>query len=1416
MVYVSPLKALAVDVERNLRAPLAGIAAQGGALHVPQVGIRTGDTPASERAQMSRTPPDILITTPESLYLLLTSQAREILRPVETVIVDEIHSLVATKRGAHLFLSLERLQQQAGRELQRIGLSATQRPLDEVARLLGGGEPSGKKWRARPVTIVDAGSRKQLEVRVEVPVDDLSRLGELEELPSGPASAGPQRRSIWPSIHPRLLELIRAHRSTMIFVNSRRLAERLAGALNDLAGSEVALAHHGSVARDKRQEMEDRLKRGALPAIVATSSLELGIDMGSVDLVVQIEAPPSIASGLQRIGRAAHQVGGVPKGVVFPKHRGDLLCSAAAAWGMAAGQVEETFYPRNPLDVLAQQIVAHTANGVHKVDEVYALVRRAAPFADLPRSSFEGVLDMLSGRYPSDEFAELRPRLTWDRIAGTLRAREGAARVAIANAGTIPDRGLYGVFLETGEAGGGKQRRVGELDEEMVFESREGDVFVLGASSWRIEEITEDKVIVTPAPGEPGKMPFWHGDRPGRPLEFGMHVGRLSRELARAPKAKALTRLQRDGLDERAAANLVQYLHDQADATGEVPSDETVIVERYLDEVGDWRVCVLTPFGARVHAPWTTAVVRRLEQDRGLEVETMWTDDGMVFRVPESDAPPEVELFFPRADEVEDLVVQALGTTSLFAARFRENAARALLLPRRHPGRRSPLWAQRKRARDLLQVASRYGSFPLLLETYRECLRDVFDLPGLQETLRRLQDRRLRVVSVDSRTPSPFAASLLFSYVANFIYDGDTPLAERRAQALSVDQAQLRELLGEAEMRELLDARSIAEHEHAAQRLGRPAHGVDGLHDLLLALGDLSEGEIHQRFEGEPPLQQLFEERRAFPLNLAGEKRWVAAEDAARVRDALGVPPPPGLPRELLEPVKDPLGDLVSRWARTHGPFRAEDLAARWGVGTAVVRSALERLAGQERVLEGEFLPGGRGREWVDAEVLKALKRRSLAKLRKQVEPVDPAALARFVADWQGLARPRRGLDALLGAVEQLQGAPLVASALEREMLSARIQPLRPGDLDILFSAGEVIWRGVEPVGSRDGRIALYLTDHYRLLAPQPKKAEGELREKLRQELRRRGASFFADLQTATGAFPADLLKALWDLVWAGEVTNDTLAPLRSYLRGAPKEDRRIPHLGRAFRSRRIGPPGSEGRWSLLPAPSGTPTERATALAQTLLARHGVVTRETVHAEEITGGFAAVYPVLKAMEDAGRARRGYFVAGLGGAQFAIPGAEERLRSFREPAAEPLTLVVAATDPANPYGATLPWPRTNGEARAQRAAGAQVVLHDGALVGWLGRGEQNLQTFLPGEEPERSQRARALAHALAALVDEGKRKALLIARVDGEDVEGSPLAPALKAAGFTSGSKGYLKTAPLGRGAIAPEPAEALEEEDAGG
>jgi ATP-dependent helicase Lhr and Lhr-like helicase len=1422
VLYISPLKALAVDVERNLRAPIAGIAAAAGAagesFRVPLIGIRSGDTPAAERARMSRTPPDVFITTPESLYLMLTSNARDALRSIDTVIVDEIHSVVSSKRGAHLFVSLERLERLRGSDtpLQRIGLSATQRPLDEVARLLGGGEPGGKRnaWKPRPIEIVDAGSRKAFELTVEVPVEDMAKLGEVVvEERSGPAAGAPARMSIWPSIHPRLVELVRAHRSTMIFVNSRRLAERLASALNDTAGEEIALAHHGSIARETRLQIEERLKRGTLPAIVATSSLELGIDMGAVDLVVQIEAPPSVASGMQRIGRAGHSVGEVSRGVIFPKYRGDLLACAAATARMQEGKIEETFYLRNPLDVLAQQVVAIAAMDEVGVEDLYALVRRAAPFAELPRGSFEGVLDMLSGRYPSDEFAELRPRIVWDRVGGTVRGREGARRVAVVNAGTIPDRGLYGVFLAGEE--GGKSRRVGELDEEMVFESRPGEVFLLGASSWRIEEITHDRVLVSPAPGEPGKMPFWHGDRPGRPPEFGRAIGELARTVAEAPEREALQRLTRDhGLDRRAAANLRAYLDEQSQATGEVPSDRTIVVERYLDEVGDWRVCLLSPFGARVHAPWATAVLAKLKESGVSDTEMLWSDDGIVFRLPESEEPPPIADFFPSPEEVEELVARSLGETSLFAARFRENAARALLLPRRHPGRRSPLWAQRKRAADLLSVASRYGSFPILLETYRECLRDVFDLPALVDVLRRCATRRLRIVTVDSRTPSPFAASLLFSYVANFIYDGDAPLAERRAQALSVDQAQLAELLGEAELRELLDSRAIDELERSLQRLeGRPVANLDALHDLLLSIGDLTEEEIRMR--ASPPdaverwLQRLIAERRVIAVTVAGERRYAAAEDAARLRDAVGIPPPPGLPESFLEDVRDPLGDLVSRWARTHGPFRAEDLAARLGLPIAPVRSALERLAEEDRVVEGEFLPGGRTREWCDAEVLKALKRRSLARLRKEVEPVDSSAFARFLLEWQNVARPRAGLDALLSVVEQIGGAPIPASVLETEILPARLSVYKPADLDLLCSAGEVIWRGLAPVGPHDGRIALFLPDRYRLLAPPPSRASGTLAGKIRELLERRGALFFSDLAAETGAFPRELVDSLWDLVWAGEVTNDTIAPLRAYVRGPAARTDRRQFRGRSFRSRRSGPPGSEGRWSLLPVPgagsvAATETERRTALTMSLLERYGVLTREAVHAEEIPGGFAAVYPVAKAMEEAGRVRRGYFVAGLGAAQFALSGADDRLRSLRAepPEDESRTFVLAATDPASPWGAAVPWPDREGArlepaavGRPQRVAGAQVILHDGRLLAWLGRADRNLLTFLPESEPEASEAAAAVAGALAGLVDGTRRRALLIAKVNGQDPALSPLATHLREVGFLPGSRGFLKRMP---------------------
>ncbi len=1435
IVYVSPLRALAVDIERNLQAPLRGIARtagrRGDAVHLPTVAIRTGDTPAADRARMLRHPPDILITTPESLFLLLTSRSRATLAPVETVIVDEIHALVPTKRGAHLALSLERLQAITGRPLQRIGLSATQRPLETVARFLGGGEGL-KTWKPRPVSIVDAGSRKAFDLRVEVPVEDMARLGDADEIPEGDASRSP-RRSIWPAMHPRLLELIRAHRSTLVFVNSRRLAERLAGALNELAGEELARAHHGSIAREQRIQIEDALKAGRLPCMVATSSLELGIDMGAIDLVVQVETPPSVASGIQRIGRAGHQAGAVSRGIVFPKYRGDLLSTAAITRAMQDGAVEATRIPQNPLDVLAQQLVAISAAGESSVDDLYRLVHRAASFARLPRAQFEGVLDMLSGRYPSDEFAELRPRLVWDRLRGTVRGREGALKLAVVNAGTIPDRGLFGVFLaDDGTRAAGKReagRRVGELDEEMVFESREGEVFVLGASSWRIVEITRDRVLVEPAPGEPGRMPFWKGDRAARPVEMGALVGKLTRELLASKPDAAQRRLVADhALTDVAAENLVAYLHDQKQA-GAVPDDRTLVLERTRDEMGDWRLCLLSPWGGRVHAPWALSLEARLRKRGEAEVETVWTDDGIVIRLPDREVPPDAAALLPDPDEIEDLVVGELGGTALFASHFREAAGRALLLPRRRPGLRSPLWMQRKRAHDLLAVASRYGSFPIILETYREVLQDVFDLPGFVDLARRVQRRELRLVTVDTAAPSPFAASLLFGYVANFLYEGDAPLAERRAQALSVDQAQLRELLGEAELRELLDPEALVELEAARQAL-QPAQRLkssDRLHDLLLRIGDLSLSEIEQRTDetagytretGARALADaLLQERRALRVGIAGEPRLIAVEDAGRYRDALGIVPPLGVPDAFLQRAPDALAQLVARYARGHGPFTAADVARRLGTGESPVEDALGRLAEQGRVLEGEFRPGGHGREWVDPDVLATLRRRSLARLRKQVEPAAPAALARLLLDWQGVAtgraHVRRGPDALLDVVEQLQGASFPASVLERDILPARLPEYRPQDLDLLTSAGEVIWVGVAPLGDRDGRLSLYLADSLHLLytspstrprsGPSSMSEEGlrpderksppreEVHQRLREHLERHGASFFAELLEASGGGLAQAaLEALWDLVWAGEVTNDAPEALRAFLRPASSSSRR--RLG-AFRSRRVAPPAGAGRWSLVArartgkAPSAT--ERAKALSEQLLARHGVLTRQAALAENVPGGFATLYPVLRGLEEAGRIRRGYFVAGLGGSQFALPGALERLRTLRDGSPDdPASAVIASTDPGNPYGAALAWPKEGG-GRAMRAAGTHVALVDGELAAYLGKGEREITPYLPEDEPQRTARARALARALAVWSARSDRRALGWSLVAGEPIARSVLAPFLLEAGFVPSGPG---------------------------
>jgi ATP-dependent Lhr-like helicase len=1355
VLYVSPLKALAHDVDRNLRSPLVGIRHQMDAhgLRPPEiaVAIRTGDTPTDIRRSMERHPPDILITTPESLFLLLTSAARKILRPVRWLIVDEIHSVASTKRGSHLALSLERLCELTKVEPQRIGLSATQRPLEEVGRFLGGAN--------REVSIVDAGRLKTMEVRVEVPVDDMTRLTAEDE---DGAKGG---NSIWPAIYPRLLQLIREHRSTIVFVNSRRLAERIAARVNELAEEDLVRAHHGSIAREQRLIIEDELKAGRLRGLVATSTLELGIDMGAVDLVLQIEAPPSVAAGIQRVGRAGHSVGEISRGVIIPKFRGDLLESAAVVEGMLEGRIESTVVPRKPLDVLAQHIVAMCALDEWEVEKLGRVVRRAYPYSDLGPRAFESVLDMLSGRYPSDQFVELRPRIVWDRVAGKVRGRAGAQRLAVTNPGTIPDRGLYTVnLLEDG-------RRVGELDEEMVYETRVGETFVLGASTWRIAEITPSQVLVTPAPGEPGKIAFWKADAPSRPVELGAALGKMVRELRSLSPDAAAKRLRgRAGFDDLAIKNLLAYLDDQAAATGAVPDDRTLVVERFRDEVGDWRVCLHTPFGGRVHAPLALALEAHLQDKLGVDARALWTDDGIAMHLPEVESPPGLEELILDPEEVQALVSAQLPGSALFAARFRENAARSLLLPRRRPGQRTPLWQQRMRSANLLQVAGQYPDFPILAETWREVMSDHFDMPALASLLRSIRSREIRVVIVDTERASPFASSLLFSYVAEYMYEGDQPLAERRAQALTLDRDLLAELLGSEDLRELLDPEAIAAVELELQGLlpERFPRDIDEAHDLLARLGDLSDEEAWARGIGEEWLRVLQSERRVAAIRLAGETRWIAAEDAGRYREALGASLPIGLPDVFLDPGVEPLQSLLRRYARTHVPFVTSAPAKRWALAAPAVETALGHLAARGDVVAGEFHKAAAGREYCHPEVLRTLRRRSLAALRREVESVARDALARFLPAWHGVGVRAGGTDRLMEVVFQLQGLALPASVIERDVISARVTDYAPRLLDELVSMGEVVWVGRGPLGTSDGRVALYLRgDAPRLVPPPIDPPQTDLHDKLRAHLKARGASFFRDVYNACGGGDEEvMLDALWDLVWSGEVTNDTFGPLR-LLGPMARRPTRKPHLPR------LTQPRATGRWSLvsdLVAGGANVTERLHAEAGVLLQRHGVLTREAVLGESWPGGFASLYPVLRAMEESGRIRRGYFVEGLGGSQFALPGAVDRLRSLRDSGGGVIAL--AATDPASAYGTVLTWPQSDG--RMARAAGAYCVIDDGRLVLYLERGGRSLLTNGDVQPVH--------LRALVAIATSAGRVELQ--KVDGVSVMDSPLKTALREAGFS--------------------------------
>ena len=1466
VLYISPLKALGVDVERNLRAPLVGVTQTARRLGVAvpnvTVGVRSGDTSTQDRRLLARTPPDILITTPESLYLMLTSAARETLMGVDTIIIDEIHAVASTKRGAHLAVSLERLDELLPKRAQRIGLSATVRPHEEIARFLAGGAP---------VTIVAPPSTKTFDLRVVVPVEDMTELGTAPALEGSTSGSTPQG-SIWPHVEEGIVDLILQHRSTIVFANSRRLAERLTGRLNEIFeersaepliepveisdGTELdgvardgfdtrarsslatqptsevreaseasvpaqmmgqsgtlsgappllARAHHGSVSKDQRALIEDDLKSGRLRCVVATSSLELGIDMGAVDLVVQVESPPSVASGLQRIGRAGHQVGEISKGVLFPKHRADLLHVAVASERMLSGAIEAIRVPTNPLDVLAQQTVAAVALDALDADDWYETVRRSAPFATLPRSAFNATLDLLSGLYPSDEFAELRPRIVWDRVSGSLTGRPGAQRLAVTSGGTIPDRGLFGVFM-VGANPGTPGGRVGELDEEMVYESRVGDVFALGATSWRIEDITHDRVVVTPAFGVPGRAPFWKGDGLGRPAELGRAIGAFTREVANGKAETVLERMSAAGLDDKATNNLVAFVAEQKAATGVVPTDTTLVVERFRDELGDWRVILHSPYGMQVHAPWALAVAARIRERIGVDGAAMASDDGIVVRIPDTDSePPGGELFVFEADELRDIVTEEVGGSALFASRFRECAARALLLPRYNPGRRSPLWQQRQRASQLLEVARKYPSFPIVLETVREVLQDVYDLPALSALTGEIASRRIRIVETETDVPSPFARSILFGYVAAFMYEGDSPLAERRAAALSLDSTLLAELLGRAELRELLDAGAIEQTELELQRLApdRRAKNAEGVIDLLRILGPMSVEELAERVipdQNELVTEWLTELRatgRVIPVGIAGDARWAVIEDSARLRDALGVPLPVGVPVAFTEPVPDPVGDLIARYARTHGPFTVAAAAARFGLGVAVVLDALRRLATDRRVVDGEFRPGATGQEWCDAEVLRRLRSRSLAALRHEVEPVDPATFGRFLPVWQNVGGTLSGIDGLAHVIDQLAGVALPASAWETLVLPARVRHYSPAWLDELTVTGEVLWAGAGSLAGNDGWVSLHLAESAPLTLPErlDPAPEGETASKILASLAGGGAYFFRQLSNAVGSTDdKDLQAALWELAWAGLVTNDTFSPLRAHLGGPLKK--RTPSRARSYSSRgysaraampsQAGPPSVGGRWSLLPEPALETTIRAKANAEQLLERHGVVTRGAVVNEGVRGGFALVYRVLSGFEETGRARRGYFIDGLGGAQFATGPTVDRLRSFaRDPESreEPTAVTLAATDPANPYGAALAWPPTEGATedgprghRPGRKAGAVVVLVDGELALYLERGGKTALTFGLGE-----------AHLAVASVSLAKavRERIGKARIDkvnGDFVIGTPLGDALAEAGF---------------------------------
>ena len=1538
VLYISPLKALGVDVDRNLAAPLAGIARTAAAMDTPvapvRVGVRSGDTPQAERAKLLRHPPEILITTPESLYLMLTSKAAGTLQSVETVIVDEVHAVAGTKRGSHLALSLERLDMLAQQPIQRIGLSATVNPVDTVASFIGGD---------RPVTVVHPPAYKSWDVNVRSVVEDFQDPPPAEDLElaqyedaaatpddpalatpedealAGPAligdgvggstqlgsanrvasgvdkeSALPQQKSVWPHVHKAVYEQVMANTSTLVFVNSRRAAERLTGALNEhwarlhdpeslaaptrrdpaqlmaqstqVSGSPavIARAHHGSVSKDERADIEQALKAGTLKCVVATSSLELGIDMGLVDHVIQVGAPPSVASAIQRCGRAGHSVGATSRATIYPLHKQDAEAATVVVRRLLAGELEPLHVVNNALDVLAQHTVAAAAqapSGQLDVEQWWYAVRRAHPYAALPREAFDGVIELISGRYPSTDFADLKARVIYDADAGTLEARPGAQRVAVTNGGTIPDRGMFGVFLAAGEEVGA--RRVGELDEEMVYESRVGDVFTLGASSWKILEINRDQVIVAPAAGHTGRLPFWTGDAEGRPVELGLAIGEHRRAWG---KGSSADNRNADFICANTVANLNAFYSQQKEDAGVIPDEKTIVIERFRDEIGDWRVIVHSPYGRGVNAPWAMALSAQLQRDTGIDSMAVAGDDGMVLRLPYSEDPPGDDLLARDAEAVLHDVMENVGSSALFAGRFRECAARALLLPRRHPGKRQPLWQQRQRAAQLLDVARNHPEFPIMVETMRECIHDVYNLDALEELIGKLP--QIRIAEVTTEGPSAFAESLLFTYTSAFMYEGDSA---ERAVALAVDPALLAKVLGKSGEGFLLDPAVVSRVVDAAQWRtdGRRAGTVEQAVDMLRALGPLTPEAVAERLEPHVSVDDVraLVPRRVAEVSFGGARKLCVVEDIPLLRDGLGVPVPPGVGADP-EVVSDALDQLVLRWMRHRGPTEATQVAAEFGMGVATAESLLKRWVADRRLDAGVFVEGGVAsdhkapqpqhsvaKQYVDVAMLRRLRQATLAAARGAVEPVTRKTYAQFLTEWHMLGQAER-LD-LPSVLEQLAGLAMPASAWETMVLPARIPDYRPSDLDDLLATGEFLVVGQGTTGAKDSWISIIpavLKDY--LLAESAKTEEdivvevGIIAKQLLDKLRGGGAYLASELAQLTGIGHKELDAALWELFDAGLVAPDSFAALRARLTEAGtsgKQAHRAPRRDRGRGSTRAGTgrlrmgrgrfahammsqeaaqrtrearaalnahSGVPGRWSAVNvnaqdgiAEAARAAEAAAVQGEAWIERYAVVTRGSVVAEKTDGGFAQAYRVLSAWEDSGAVLRGYIIDGLGGAQFAPREVIDALRRTEDstPAGteglgtEPY--VLAAVDPANPYGAALPWPVAFGAgtqesdranpnptgdaeesaARLSRTAGALVVLRQGELLAYVGRGGRSVWVFpveaelnFGDEEDQVSQAVPWVVEAVAASVKKGRMSPLIVEKINGVPVMDAPL------------------------------------------